>query len=507
MKKFYSILALAFMCMVGTISAETLTLTAVTNRNDNPSISDGIVTFTLNNVTFEEEGGFFSSHWEPIYKVAKRSDAYLNWELSDPSKTIKIQSVTFHGRSELNGNYMSAETNYHPREFIVLYNQFMDFGAWYTTAVSGDYLFGPSEDLTGGEIHLVEHTRNSIIGQVFDLGGAQLQWITINYTIVEKAAIQTVYATPENEVVFGGDWNEGEISQKLEEAIAIRGGDSDDDVLNPDDVAIVDITGVTTEFNGNDPIVTPNPNTLIEANEGQYNGNNNVIVKGVINNLIVVDPLWMGGHPQNGAAYDSKCTWNLKREGLTAAKASYKRPMTYRYATVAIPFDYNTSDVNAQVEDMDLSTIDEGYITTNKIEADGVAAGQAVLVWAKGDIEINAENVSVATAPRTGAILNGTFKEENIGMGQYAIAMDKFWNAGYAERNFMIVKPFRAWFGRPEGVEVNAKSISILSKNATAINNVEAATTIAPAYNLQGVRVAPNAKGFVIVNGKKYFNK
>lgn len=505
MKKFYSILALAFMCMVGTISAETLTLTAVTNRNDNPSISDGIVTFTLNNVTFEAEGGFFSSHWEPIYKVAKKSDAYLNWELSDPSKTIKIQSVTFHGRAELNGNYMSAETNYHPREFTVLYNQLFDFGAWYTTPVSGDYLFGPSEDLTGGEIHLVEHTRNSIIGQVFDLGGAQIQWITINYTIVEKAAIQTVYATPENEVIFGGDWTEGEISQKLEEAIAIRGGDSDDDVLNPDNVAIVDITEVTG-LNGATEIITPNPNTLIEANEGQYNGSHNVLVGDVINNLIVVDPL-IKGDPQGGQNYDSKCTWNLKREGLTAAKASYKRPMTYRYATVCIPFDYNTSDINAQVEDIDVSTLTEGYVTTNKIDADGVAAGQSVIAWANGDIEINAENVRVATAPRTGGILNGTFKEENIGMEQYAIAMDMFWNAGYAERNFMIVKPFRAWFGRPEGVEVNAKSISILSKNATAINNVEAATTIAPAYNLQGVRVAPNAKGFVIVNGKKYFNK
>lgn len=499
MKKFYSILALALMCMVGTASAESLTLNAETNRSNNPSISDGTVTFTLNNAKYERPSIIF--HWERVYMVENNVDAYLNWELNDPSKTIKINSVEFLGRCEFNGNYITAETNYMPRPNIIIENRVFDFGAWYTTVVSGEKLFGPSEDLTGGEIHLVDHRAN------IANGGCQIQHITINYTIVEKAATQTVYATPENEVVFGGDWTEGEISQKLEEAIAVRGGDSDDDVLNPDDVAIVDIRGVTTEFNGNDPIVTPNPNTLIEANEGQYNGNSNVIVNGVINNLIVVDPLWMGGHPQNGAAYDSKCTWNLKREGLTAAKASYKRPMTYRYATVAIPFDYNTSDVNAQVEDMDLSTIGEGYITTNKIEADGVAAGQAVLVWAKGDIEINAEDVRVATAPRTGGILNGTFKEENIEMGQYAIAMDMFWNAGYAERNFMIVKPFRAWFGRPEGVEVNAKSISILSKNATAINNVEAATTIAPAYNLQGVRVAPNAKGFVIVNGKKYFNK
>jgi len=42
---------------------------------------------------------------------------------------------------------------------------------------------------------------------------------------------------------------------------------------------------------------------------------------------------------------------------------------------------------------------------------------------------------------------------------------------------------------------------------ATAINGISTSATGTPAYNLQGVRVTPNAKGFVIMNGKKYFNK
>lgn len=62
MKKFYSILALAFMCMVGTASAESLTLDAETNRSSNPSISDGTVTFTLNNAKYERPSIVF--HWE-----------------------------------------------------------------------------------------------------------------------------------------------------------------------------------------------------------------------------------------------------------------------------------------------------------------------------------------------------------------------------------------------------------------------------------------------------------
>lgn len=493
MKKFYSILALAFMCMVGTASAESLTLNASSNRKDNPTVSDGVVTFTLNNARFEN--GWDITHLATrVYMVDNNVDAYLNWSLNDASKTIKIQSVEFYGRCEFNGNYITAETNYMPRPNIIIENRVLDFGKWYTTEVSGEYLFGPAEDLTGGEIHLVDHRAN------IANGGCQIQHITINYTVVEKAATHTVYATPENEVVFGGDWTEGEISEALEGTIPVRGGGE----IEGSQAGIVVVTGVDG-LNGHSTIVTPNPNTLIEANEGQVSNPQNVIVNDFINNLVVVDPL-VGGHPQDGTNYVN-CGWYLKRDGLKAAKASYSRPMTYHYATVAIPFGYSTSDINAQVEEITEMNLLDYYIVTNKIESDGVTAGQAVIVYANGDININTENVDVVASPRTGSILVPTFTEMEIGMGQYAIAMDQFWNAGYADRASMTVMPFRAWFGRPQGMEINAKSISIVSQSATAINNVEATTTIAPAYNLQGVRVAPNAKGFVISNGKKYFNK
>lgn len=495
MKKFYSILALAFMCMVGTISAETLTLNAETNRSNNPSISDGTVTFTLNNAKYERPSIIY--HWERVYMVENNVDAYLNWELNDPSKTIKINSVEFLGRCEFNGNYITAETNYMPRPNVIIENRVFDFGKWYTTVVSGEFLFGPSEDLTGGEIHLVDHRAN------IANGGCQIQHITINYTIVEKAATQTVYATPENEVVFGGDWTEGEISEALEGTIPVRGGDED---LNGSEAGIVDITDVTG-LTGRGEIITPNPNTLIEANEGQYNGSHNVLVDGVINNLVIVDPL-MGGDPQYGGNYQN-CGWYLTREGLKATKASYTRPMTYHYATVCIPFSYNAADVNANVEEIEEAYFEDFTITTMPVEEPNIEAGQTVIVFADQDIVIEAEDVDVATEPVPTSLV-GTFTEKTIGMGEYAIAMDKFWNAGYADRGFMTVMPFRASFYGPDffpGTEYSAKAISIVSKNATAINNVEAATTIAPAHNLMGVRVAPNAKGIVIVNGKKYFNK
>lgn len=47
----------------------------------------------------------------------------------------------------------------------------------------------------------------------------------------------------------------------------------------------------------------------------------------------------------------------------------------------------------------------------------------------------------------------------------------------------------------------------IVDPNATGITEVNANNDTKAAYNLAGQRVMPNAKGLVIINGKKYFNK
>lgn len=496
MKKFYSILALAFMCMVGTASAESLTLNAETNRSNNPSISDGTVTFTLNNAKYERPSIVF--HWERVYMVENNVDAYLNWELNDPSKTIKINSVEFLGRCEFNGNYITAETNYMPRPNVIIENRVFDFGAWYTTVVSGEFLFGPSEDLTGGEIHLVDHRAN------IANGGCQIQHITINYTIVEKAATQTVYATPEGEIVFGGDWNTAEINEQLANGdIPVRGTG---EAIDADIAGVVNITGVTGDLDNRQPIITPNPNTMIVANEGQISNPQNVIVDGVCNFLRVVDPL-MWTPAQVAENYrESDCGWycNLPFRAETAV---YERPMSYTYGTLALPFSYEMNEINARifnVEEFDGSNL---YITYANPQY-GVGARAAVIVGSnRQSVYVEAHDAQVNGRSYFG-FLTPEFAKTTIGAGQYCIAKDQFWAGDNNGKGTTVtVYPYRAWFGRPEGTEVNAKALNIVVKEETAINNVEAATTIAPAYNLQGVRVAPNAKGFVIVNGKKYFNK
>lgn len=496
MKKFYSILALAFMCMVGTASAESLTLNAETNRSNNPSISDGTVTFTLNNAKYERPSIIY--HWERVYMVENNVDAYLNWELNDPSKTIKINSVEFLGRCEFNGNYITAETNYMPRPNVIIENRVFDFGKWYTTVVSGEFLFGPSEDLTGGEIHLVDHRAN------IANGGCQIQHITINYTIVEKTATQTVYATPEGEIVFGGDWNTAEINEQLANGdIPVRGTG---EAIDADIAGVVDITGVTGNLDNRQPIITPNPNTMIVANEGQISNPQNVIVNGVCNFLRVVDPL-MWTPAQVAENYrESDCGWycNLPFKAETAV---YERPMSYTYGTLALPFSYEMNEINARifnVEEFDGSNL---YITYANPQY-GVGAREAVIVGSnRQSVNVEAHNAQVNGRSYFG-FLTPEFAKTTIGAGQYCIAKDQFWAGdNNGEGTTVTVYPYRAWFGRPVGTEVNAKALNIVVKEETAINNVEAATTIAPAYNLQGVRVAPNAKGFVIVNGKKYFNK
>lgn len=496
MKKFYSILALALMCMVGTASAESLTLNAETNRSNNPSISDGTVTFTLNNAKYERPSIIF--HWERVYMIENNVDAYLNWELNDPSKTIKINSVEFLGRCEFNGNYITAETNYMPRPNIIIENRVFDFGAWYNTVVSGEFLFGPSEDLTGGEIHLVDHRAN------IANGGCQIQHITINYTIVEKAATQTVYATPEGEIVFGGDWNTAEINDQLANGdIPVRGTG---EAIDADIAGVVDITGVTGDLNNRQPIITPNPNTMIVANEGQISNPQNVIVNGVCNFLRVVDPLMWTPAQEADNYRESDCGWYCNLT-FVAETAVYERPMSYTYGTLALPFSYEMNEINARifnVEEFDGSNL---YITYADPQY-GVGAREAVIVGSnRQSVNVVAHNAQVNGRSYFG-FLTPEFAKTTIGAGQYCIAKDQFWAGDNNGKGTTVtVYPYRAWFGRPEGTEVNAKALNIVVKEETAINNVEAATTIAPAYNLQGVRVAPNAKGFVIVNGKKYFNK
>lgn len=58
-----------------------------------------------------------------------------------------------------------------------------------------------------------------------------------------------------------------------------------------------------------------------------------------------------------------------------------------------------------------------------------------------------------------------------------------------------------------KGDTMNLFLVIFTPKETTAIHAVPAASTLAPTYNLSGVRVHPNTKGFIINNGVKKFNK
>ncbi|MBQ7482773.1 MAG: hypothetical protein IJT89_01840, partial [Bacteroidaceae bacterium] len=48
---------------------------------------------------------------------------------------------------------------------------------------------------------------------------------------------------------------------------------------------------------------------------------------------------------------------------------------------------------------------------------------------------------------------------------------------------------------------------AIKAAEATGVEAVSADVKSSEAYNLHGVKVAPDTKGIVVINGKKYFNK
>lgn len=64
-------------------------------------------------------------------------------------------------------------------------------------------------------------------------------------------------------------------------------------------------------------------------------------------------------------------------------------------------------------------------------------------------------------------------------------------------------------FSSAAGFDNSRFALHFVSSNATGIksNSNEDANSTSPCYNLNGQRVSRNAKGIVIVNGKKVFNK
>lgn len=516
MKKFYSILAFAFMCMVGVANAETVKFEAtyvptgfaglgepILTAPYEVTTSDGKLTFYLEGIQQREDaGGFFAGSRCP-YWIDKQPDSQSNTFAS-----LKVKGLNSGESVNLTINFSAAckalASATHSCTVVSssdgasarIYNHAFRLGFRPYTLTTTNF------------------TNESEI--LFSNGGGACGFdeITITYEVIED---KSVVVTPNNEVIFSGNWNAAQISEVIENPLSYVTVGVDEEtgavapvpvVVQPGQFGVIDVTGVTGDLNSRQPIMTVNPNTIIAVTPDQPSVRpTNVLVMDeqdpYVENLVVVDPS-LGTNTQSGSNYDEvDCGWYCTRS-FTAKKASYTRPMGYSYGTVVLPFAYNVAGQSHQIEE--ITEVAEETITSKRVEVEAIRPCQPVIVWSATpkDVVITAEDTYVMSPQgRDASTLIGTLTETTIGEGQYFIAKDNFWHAG--DYQGITVKPFRAWF---EGAtEMAVKSFSINGESATAIKNVESTTTAAPAYNLQGVRVAPNAKGFVIINGKKTYNK
>ena len=81
------------------------------------------------------------------------------------------------------------------------------------------------------------------------------------------------------------------------------------------------------------------------------------------------------------------------------------------------------------------------------------------------------------------------------------------WYLGAPDGGVFSLGANKAYLALSEAQAQNAKSLSLVFDDATAIENVNADAENARAFNLAGQRVKANHKGIVIVNGKKIVNK
>lgn len=181
------------------------------------------------------------------------------------------------------------------------------------------------------------------------------------------------------------------------------------------------------------------------------------------------------------------------------------------WGTICLPFEaevpagltaYNVTSINGkyivkeEVEKLEMNTPyllsgDEG---TYKFEGPDTPVGSnyknGVLV---GNTAPSADG-SYVYAPKDSYVL----QNNNGKLGFYKVAED----------NAQKIRQYSAYLAAPSNGNSYATSLMLGDDDeATEIETIQEIANDAPAYNLNGVRVNKNAKGFVIVNGKLIYKK
>lgn len=339
-----------------------------------------------------------------------------------------------------------------------------------------------------------------------------------------------------NEVTFEGPWTIEAINYELADVV----------------YGTVDVSKV--EGIDGETVVTASPNTVIVAKDKDQLAN-------TTNVLVYVPIRDLGTGETKTFAYMEKFVltdgydWLCERE-FDAGHAYYERECKNTYNTLCLPFCFYVNELMNERDDIHLEILqkidDENTLWFDRISEENVKEGvktgprgvhvpartpmiahlhptpagdinYKLVIEPKGAVSVNNVNEEPAfdkiVYTLEGQLQSTVINDESDKKGAYYIQDNYFWkyedyvneDGSFAE---VEVPAFRCLLTdfHPTNEEfvvpTEAKSLKIATVGeATSINTVATTTLETPAYNLQGVRVAPTAKGFVLKNGKKYFNK
>lgn len=201
--------------------------------------------------------------------------------------------------------------------------------------------------------------------------------------------------------------------------------------------------------------------------------------------------------------YQSK--WTSGQEELSVSSSQYILTVSSAgAATLVLPFDVTIPD-GVSVYTL---TYTSGDKATAKAVTGTLSKNTPVCVIAAAGnytFPIVENTTAEAEANPTSGALTGVYSKTTVPGGSYILYKGDE-GVGFYRSNSSTVAPYRCYL-TAEGS--GAKAITIEFEDVTGINDLTQTISQGEgaAYNLAGQRVSTNAKGIVIINGRKFINK
>lgn len=213
-----------------------------------------------------------------------------------------------------------------------------------------------------------------------------------------------------------------------------------------------------------------------------------------------------------GILLSNKCTnggWlyysNFKVEKLTQASATMAVNAEAKYGTFCAPFAVtvpagvtaSTAELNANGYTIDLTTVGET-----------IPANTPVILYAEEGLAATTVYGKAVAGTTTAGVLTGVYASTPAQDGWYVLQNNDS-KVGFYQVDTEVATPIvganRCYLTAPAQANVRAFFFDGEANGIANVNAVKAENNVM--YNIAGQRVNANAKGIVIINGKKYNNK